>query len=112
MLVGSTLDDVLAVSATPNAQELKESSASSGAAAKKEPLSKQKPHSKVTEKGPPEDAIPGTLNVKESLPPQPLSGMLNKSGGKVRLTFKLGQMRLGASRSVALRWFNFPPYDS
>jgi len=88
MLVGSTLDDVLAVSATPNAQELKESSASSGAA-KKEPLSKQKPHSKVTEKGPPEDAIPGVLNVKESLPPQPLSGMLNKSGGKVRLTFKL-----------------------
>jgi len=88
MLVGSTLDDVLSVSTTPKAQELKETS-SSGGTEKKEPLSKQKPHSKVTEKGPPEDVIPGMLNVKESLPPQPLSGMLNKSGGKVRLTFKL-----------------------
>ena len=89
MMVGSTLDDVLAVSTTPNAQELKETSSAAGGT-KKEPLSKQKPHSKVTEKGPPEDAIPGVLHVKESLPPQPLSGMLNKSGGKVRLTFKLG----------------------
>lgn len=26
---------------------------------------------------------------QDSLPPYPLSGMLNKSGGKVRLTFKL-----------------------
>lgn len=89
MLVGSTLDDILAVSTTPNAQELKETSASGGTENKKEPLSKQKPHSKVTEKGPPEDAIPGVLLVKETLPAQPLSGMLNKSGGKVRLTFKL-----------------------
>jgi len=89
MMVGSKLDDVLAVNTTPNAQELKESSSSGAGGAKKEPLSKQKPHLKVTEKGPPEDAIPGVLNVKEPLPPQPLSGMLNKSGGKVRLTFKL-----------------------
>ena len=28
-------------------------------------------------------------NTRESLPSFPLSGMLNKSGGKVRLTFKL-----------------------
>ena len=91
MMVGSKLDDVLAVNTTPNAQELKESSSGGAGGAKKEPLSKQKPHLKVTEKGPPEDAIPGVLNVKEPLPPQPLSGMLNKSGGKVRLTFKLGE---------------------
>lgn len=89
MLVGSTLDDILSVSTTPKPQELKETTSSGAVAAKKEPLSKQKPHSKVTEKGPPEDVIPGVPNVKESLPPQPLSGMLNKSGGKVRLTFKL-----------------------
>ena len=69
----------------------KDSSGSTDGATKKEPLSKQKPHSKVTDKGPPEDVIPGVLNVKEPLPPQPLSGMLNKSGGKVRLTFKLGR---------------------
>ena len=86
------MDDILAVSTTPNAQELKETSASGGTENKKEPLSKQKPHSKVTEKGPPEDAIPGVLLVKETLPAQPLSGMLNKSGGKVRLTFKLGKI--------------------
>lgn len=89
MLVGSTLDDVLSVSTTPKAQDLKDSSGTTEGAAKKEPLSKQKPHSKVTDKGPPEDVIPGVLNGKEPLPPQPLSGMLNKSGGKVRLTFKL-----------------------
>ena len=33
--------------------------------------------------------MPGILGIKESLPTQPLSGMLNKHGGKVRLTFKL-----------------------
>lgn len=33
--------------------------------------------------------MPGIKNVNESLPPIPLSGMLNKHGGKVRLTFKL-----------------------
>lgn len=33
--------------------------------------------------------MPGIKNIKEGLPPVPLSGMLNKHGGKVRLTFKL-----------------------
>ena len=33
--------------------------------------------------------MPGILGIKEHLPTQPLSGMLNKHGGKVRLTFKL-----------------------
>ena len=27
--------------------------------------------------------------MKEALPPCPISGMVNKTGGKVRLTFKL-----------------------
>ena len=31
----------------------------------------------------------GILGIKEPLPSQPLSGMVNKHGGKVRLTFKL-----------------------
>ncbi|XP_077489518.1 ubiquitin domain-containing protein UBFD1-like [Amblyomma americanum] len=30
-----------------------------------------------------------SMLLKDSLPAAPLSGMLNKSGGKVRLTFKL-----------------------
>jgi len=89
MLVGSTLDDVISVSTTPSAKELKDGATGSITQNKKEPLSKQKPHNKVTEKGPPEDVIPGMLLVNEALPAQPLSGMLNKSGGKVRLTFKL-----------------------
>lgn len=46
-------------------------------------------HKKIIDKGVPEDAMPGIKNAKDSLPAFPLSGMLNKSGGKVRLTFKL-----------------------
>lgn len=55
----------------------------------KEPLCKQKIHRKVLDKGAPDDAMPGIKNIKEGLPAVPLSGMLNKHGGKVRLTFKL-----------------------
>lgn len=33
--------------------------------------------------------MPGLKNVRENLPPAPVAGMYNKSGGKVRLTFKL-----------------------
>lgn len=86
MVVGSTLNDVLAVS-SPSPQDAVEESAASGPA--KEPLSKQKVHSKVIDKGLPDDALPGIKNDKDNLPPFPLAGMVNKSGGKVRLTFKL-----------------------
>ena len=44
--------------------------------------------------GKPDDAMVGIKNKKESLPPCPLAGMYNKSGGKVRLTFKLEQDQL------------------
>uniref|UniRef100_A0A1E1XCY7 Putative ubiquitin-specific protease n=1 Tax=Amblyomma aureolatum TaxID=187763 RepID=A0A1E1XCY7_9ACAR len=84
MLVGSTLDDVLNLE-VPTPEQLKEETPQ----VTKEPICKQKLHQKVVEKGIPEDAIPGIRNVKDSLPSAPLSGMLNKSGGKVRLTFKL-----------------------
>lgn len=39
--------------------------------------------------GKPDDVPPGLLGRQEQLPPQPLSGMYNKSGSKVRLTFKM-----------------------
>lgn len=39
--------------------------------------------------GKPDDIIPGIKNHREALPAMPLSGMYNKAGGKVRLTFKL-----------------------
>jgi len=86
MVIGSTLNDVLEVAKKPTVKELKEEAVE---AAMKEAWSEQKVHKKVLDKGKPEDAMPGLKNTKESLPPAPLSGMLNKSGGKVRLTFKL-----------------------
>lgn len=87
MVVGSKLDDVLAVS-IPTKQDLADEAASSS---KRERLSQQKMHRKVLDKGIPEDVMPGILDSKEPLPEFPLAGMLNKSGGKVRLTFKLEQ---------------------
>ncbi|KAK6169078.1 hypothetical protein SNE40_020199 [Patella caerulea] len=87
MVVGSTLNDVLSVSA-PSKKELAE--AAKAEASAKEPFSEMKQHKKVLDKyGKPEDITPGYRNRKEPLPTVPLSGMYNKSGGKVRLTFKL-----------------------
>lgn len=60
MIVGSKLDDVLAVS-IPTKHEFAEESAS---ASSKEPLSQQKLHRKVLDKGIPEDAMPGILDSK------------------------------------------------
>uniref|UniRef100_A0A3B4V5N5 Ubiquitin family domain containing 1 n=1 Tax=Seriola dumerili TaxID=41447 RepID=A0A3B4V5N5_SERDU len=68
MVVGSTINDVLAVN-TPKEVIQQEVKAEEN---KKEPLCRQ----------------------KERLPTVPLSGMFNKSGGKVRLTFKLEQDQL------------------
>ncbi|XP_053973167.1 ubiquitin domain-containing protein UBFD1-like [Hylaeus volcanicus] len=90
MVVGSKLDDVLAVS-IPTKQDLSDEATSSS---DKEPWSQQKLHRKVLDKGVPEDVMPGLVGSKEPLPDFPLFGMLNKSGGKVRLTFKLEQDQL------------------
>ncbi|KAG8557664.1 hypothetical protein GDO81_016698 [Engystomops pustulosus] len=90
MVVGSTINDVLAVT-TPKEtiqQEVKEEEN------KKEPLCRQKQHRKVLDKGKPEDVMPSLKGVQERLPTTPISGMYNKSGGKVRLTFKLEQDQL------------------
>ncbi|XP_057652984.1 ubiquitin domain-containing protein UBFD1-like [Diorhabda carinulata] len=93
MLVGSTLNDVLAVSSVSKQDILELDKATTS----KEPLCKQKIHRKVLDKGLPEDVLPGIKNIKEGLPPVPLSGMLNKHGGKVRLTFKLESDQLWLS---------------
>jgi len=73
---------------TPTTQELR-AEAKAEAAASKEPLCKQKQHQKVIEKGKPDDVPIGVKGKKEPLPHVPLSGMVNKTGGRVRLTFKL-----------------------
>ncbi|XP_057717404.1 ubiquitin domain-containing protein UBFD1 isoform X2 [Corythoichthys intestinalis] len=90
MVVGSTINDVLAVS-TPKEVVQQEAKADEN---KKEPLCRQKQHRKVLDKGKPEDVMPAIKGTKERLPTVPLSGMYNKSGGKVRLTFKLEQDQL------------------
>lgn len=60
MIVGSKLDDILALS-NPTKQQAQEDVA---AATSKEPLSQQKIHRKILEKGIPEDAMPGILEAK------------------------------------------------
>ncbi|KAK3782143.1 hypothetical protein RRG08_032899 [Elysia crispata] len=93
MVIGSTLNDVLAVSA-PSKTELQDDEKTTSKAAK-EPLSEQKQHKKVLDKyGKPEDVPVGIKGLSEALPQVPLSGMYNKSGGKVRLTFKLDSDQL------------------
>ncbi|XP_025835917.1 ubiquitin domain-containing protein UBFD1-like [Agrilus planipennis] len=60
MLVGSTLNDVLAVSSVTK-QDVAELE---NPANTKEPLCRQKIHKKVLDKGVPEDAMPGIRNLK------------------------------------------------
>jgi len=88
MLVGSKRTDIQSVSET---KAVKDTDKGAGAsAATKDPLCKQKPHSTVLEKyGKPDDTMVGIKNKRDTLPPVPLSGMYNKVGSKVRLTFKL-----------------------
>nr|XP_019605713.1 PREDICTED: ubiquitin domain-containing protein UBFD1 [Rhinolophus sinicus] len=90
MVVGSTINDVLAVN-TPKDAAQQDAKAEEN---KKEPLCRQKQHRKVLDKGKPEDVMPSVKGSHERLPTFPLSGMYNKSGGKVRLTFKLEQDQL------------------
>ncbi|XP_034568032.1 ubiquitin domain-containing protein UBFD1 [Notolabrus celidotus] len=90
MVVGSTINDVLAVN-TPKEVIQQEVKAEEN---KKEPLCRQKQHRKVLDKGKPDDIMTSIKGTKERLPTVPLSGMFNKSGGKVRLTFKLEQDQL------------------
>lgn len=87
ILMGTRLADLINVQVPAN-QKVEESKTDPGPSAK-EPLCRQKPHAKVIEKGKPADAIPAIRGVRARLPLEPLSGMTNKSGGKVRLTFKL-----------------------
>eukprot|EP00116_Pleurobrachia_bachei_P009126 sb/3469388/ len=89
MLVGTTMSDIVAVNTKPSTSEI--NAGTSSAATKREPLCKQKMHIKVLEKGKPEDAMQGIKGAKHSLPNTPIGGMVNKTGGKVRLTFKLAE---------------------
>ena len=90
MVVGSSLNDVLSVSKAPTEKQLRETEKAEVSAQKDE--AKNKMHKKILDKGKPDDAMVGFVSkYPEPLPPTPLSGMVNKHGGKVRLTFKLDQ---------------------
>ena len=95
MVVGSSLNDVLSVSSSP--KDAGKAGNSSNSSKEELTASKMKNHKKVLDKGKPDDAMPAVKGAKNPLPPQPLSGMLNKHGGKVRLTFKqdLNQLWIG-----------------
>ena len=101
MVVGSSVQDVLTVSNKPKADAApagtdKKSSGSGGSRGLY--ASNEKLHKKVLDKGKPEDAMPGKKGSDDPLPPlTPLTGMLNKAGGKVRLTFKLESDQLWIS---------------
>uniref|UniRef100_A0A8C5JX49 Ubiquitin domain-containing protein UBFD1 n=1 Tax=Jaculus jaculus TaxID=51337 RepID=A0A8C5JX49_JACJA len=97
MVVGSTINDVLAVN-TPKDATQQDAKAEEN---KKEPLCRQKSHLLQLLKSCPLSLCPITppflttlSHLQERLPTVPLSGMYNKSGGKVRLTFKLEQDQL------------------
>ncbi|XP_054155088.1 ubiquitin domain-containing protein UBFD1-like [Oppia nitens] len=85
MLIGSTLNDVMAVNSTTK-EDIKEEKTQTST---KEAFCKQKQHKKVLERGKPEDVMPAWRNGRAPLPPEPLYGMVNKFNNKVRLTFKL-----------------------
>ena len=57
------------------------------------------------DKGKPDDVMPGILGIKEPLPSQPLSGMVNKHGGKVRLTFKLENDQVWIGKMIKIIHF-------
>jgi len=86
MLVGSTLSDVMTVAA-PKVVEAMASDEPEKPV--KELLCQQKLHKKIIDKGPPDFALTAWRNARAALPSEPLSGMVGRGGGKLRLTFKL-----------------------
>lgn len=107
MVIGSSINDVLQVSSTP--KDVAKGAAGASSASKDESaVTKVKQHKKILDKGKPDDVMAGKKFPKESLPPHPLTGMLNKHGGKVRLTFKMdqGQVWIGTKERTEKVPFN------
>jgi len=85
MLVGSKPDDVLKIteaSESATKQPVEETKK------EEENIFEQQQHKKIIEKGPPTDAIPAYGGKHEPLPTSGIPGLVNKSGVKIRLTFK------------------------
>jgi hypothetical protein len=91
MLVGSKQDDVAKLKKAEAAVAM-EPAAEVVAAAAKVPVCQEKEHKRVIDKGKPADAEPGVAcppGAPAALP-ENLKGLLNGSGGKVRLVFSPG----------------------
>jgi len=87
LVIGSKLNDILSMSKPVYASEPK--AGKEGSTGDTQNWCSLPRHQKIVEKGVPDDAMPGILDVKDPLPPFPLSGMLGSKGSKLRLTFKL-----------------------
>jgi len=86
LLVGSTQDQLEDVRNTPSTTTAKRVQHRASPSASFTDL----PHFKtIVAKGRPEDAMPGARGRKDGLPSTPITGMVNKRGQKVRLTFKI-----------------------
>jgi len=85
MVVGSSINDVLQMTAKPT----EVGKATTSSSKEENSVTKVKQHKKILDRGKPDDLMMGKKLTQDPLPPQPLSGMLNKHGGKVRLTFKM-----------------------
>ena len=91
MLVGSKQDDVAKLKEA-EAAVAKEPTEEVAAAAAKVPLCQETEHKRVLDKGKPADAEPG-IPCPPGVPaplPENLKGLMNGSGGKVRLVFSPG----------------------
>lgn len=87
MVVGSSINDVLQMTTTP--KDVGKAAASGSSLKEESSVTKVKQHKKILDRGKPDDLMVGKKLTQDPLPPQPLTGMLNKHGGKVRLTFKM-----------------------
>jgi len=97
MLMGSTIDQVMAASTAPVSEEVKKAEETEK---KSEPLSEQLPHKKQIEKGPPEGLEPGKIGKHDPLPDGSIQNLLNNIGQKVRLTFKVYTQELWIQSST------------
>lgn len=107
MLIGSKVEDVLAVNINISADETPAASTSQASSSSgRVSLSQEESHKKVIAKGPPEDAEPGDKTKKLPLP-RALKGILTKNG-KVRLTFKsdVDQLWIASATSTQQLQYN------